>query len=183
MSRELFYTIFKVLPGWMGLLGSAEGVCRVVLPQPTDVKAVYLVLENSGKASPSPAFFKDLVERLQAYFDGKEVVFNDRVDYGEATRFQRKIWETTRKIPYGKTHTYAWVAAQAGKPLAVRAVGQALARNPVPIIVPCHRVTATGGGLGGFSGAGGLATKEYLLKLENNRHQKYHDTQLSLDLV
>lgn len=183
MAVELFYTIFKTPTGWMGLLGSSAGIRRVVLPQPTDVKAVSLVLENVNEAVPSSGFFTDIVKRLQAYFTGKEIDFLDELDYGDATPFQQDVWEATRKIPYGKTHTYAWIASQAGKPLAVRAVGQALGRNPVPIIVPCHRVTNTGGGLGGFSGTGGLTTKKYLLKLENNRHRESPDKQLMLDLA
>ena len=158
----------------MGVLGSESGLCRVILPQPTDVKAVSMVLEKVTDAVSSPAFFEKLVKRFHAYFSGKNVKFDDPLDYGDATPFQRSIWEATKKIPYGKTHTYTWVAAQAGNPKAVRAAGQALGQNPLPIIVPCHRVTSTGGGLGGFTG--GLATKKYLLKLENNRHRDYQMT-------
>ena len=178
MSEELFYTIFKAPPGWIGLLGSKAGLRRVVLPQPTDVKAVFLVLEKVQEAKPSVAFFENTIKRLQAYFSGKAVDFKDELDFGDSTPFQRSIWEATMKIPYGKTHTYAWVADQAGKPKALRAAGQALGQNPLPIIVPCHRVTSTGGGLGGFSG--GLATKKYLLKLERNRHQ---ERQLTLEIA
>jgi methylated-DNA-[protein]-cysteine S-methyltransferase len=170
MEQQRFYTIFKTPPGWMGLLGSADGLQRVILPQPTDVRAVSMVLENIPEAVPSAPFFQDLVKRLHAYFSGKDVDFTDKLDFGDATDFQRLIWQTTCKIPYGKTHTYKWIAEQANNPKAVRAVGQALGQNPLPIIVPCHRVTATGGGLGGFTG--GLTIKKYLLKLENNRHQE-----------
>jgi methylated-DNA-[protein]-cysteine S-methyltransferase len=183
MAGELFYTIFKAPLGWMGLLGSTAGISRVILPQATDVKAVTLALENVAAAVPSSSFFEASIKRFHAYFAGKEVDFPDKLDFGDATAFQRDVWEATKKIPYGKTHTYAWIAAQAGRPQAVRAVGQALGRNPVPIIVPCHRVTNTGGGLGGFSGTGGLKTKQYLLKLENNRHRKREDRQLTLDLT
>jgi methylated-DNA-[protein]-cysteine S-methyltransferase len=178
MGQELFYTILKTSPGWIGLLGSDAGLRRVILPQPTDVKAVSLLLENIPAAVPSSSYFHDLIKRLQAYFSGQVMNFPDKLDFGDATPFQRNIWEATRKIPYGKTHTYTWVAEQAGKPKAVRAAGQALGQNPLPIIVPCHRVTSTGGGLGGFSG--GLTTKKYLLKLENNRHQ---DRQLVLEIA
>ncbi len=183
MAAESFYTIFKTPVGWMGLLGSTAGISRVILPQATDVKAVTLVLENVTGAIPSASFFNELIKRFHVYFAGKRVQFPDILDFSDATVFQRDVWEATRKIPYGKTHTYAWIAAQAGRPQAVRAVGQALGRNPVPIIVPCHRVTNTGGGLGGFSGTGGLKTKQYLLNMENNRHRKHEDQQLSLDLA
>ena len=169
MTSQIFYTILKTPAGWIGLLGSSDGLRRVTLPQRSDIKAVTLLSESLKDAQPSTTFFNDLAERLQAYFSGIEVDFPDKLDFGEATVFQRNVWQAARKIPYGKTHTYTWIAAQAGKPRAVRATGQALAQNPFPIIVPCHRVTATGGFLGGFSG--GLAIKKYLLKLENNRHE------------
>jgi methylated-DNA-[protein]-cysteine S-methyltransferase len=180
MDKTLYYTIFKAPPGWMGLMGSEAGLRRVILPRSTDVKAVSLALENIPEAAPSSTFFKDLVRRLQAYYSGREESFPDTLDFGDATPFQVSIWEACRKIPYGKTHTYTWVAEHAGKPKAVRAAGQALGRNPLPIIIPCHRVTNTGGGLGGFSAAGGLNTKKYLLKLEKNRHQ---DRQLMLEMA
>jgi methylated-DNA-[protein]-cysteine S-methyltransferase len=167
MGRELFYTIFKTPAGWMGLAGSVQGLRRVVLPQPTETKTAALLLENPHDAAPSAENFKDLTKRLQAYFSGKKAAFPDKLDYGDTTPFQQSIWEAARKIPYGQTHTYSWVAAQAGKPHAARAAGQALGRNPLPIIVPCHRVTLTGGGLGGFSAPGGTKTKEFLLKLES----------------
>jgi methylated-DNA-[protein]-cysteine S-methyltransferase len=170
MEQKLFYTIFKTQRGWMGLLGSAAGLQRVILPQRTDVRAVSMVLEKVTDAEPSTPFFQDVIKRLNAYLSGEAVNFRDALDFGDATEFQRLVWQTTRKIPYGKTHTYGWIAEQADRPKAVRAVGQALGQNPLPIIVPCHRVTATGGGLGGFTG--GLAIKKYLLKLENNRHQE-----------
>jgi len=167
MGRELFYTTFKTPAGWMGLAGSAQGLRRVILPQPTEAKAAALLLGNIKDAVLSAENFKDLIKRLLAYFSGEPTAFPDKLDYGGATPFQQSIWETARKIPYGQTRTYAWVAAQAGKPLAVRAAGQALGQNPLPIIVPCHRVTLTGGGLGGFSAPGGTKTKEFLLKLES----------------
>lgn len=178
MAQEMLYTIFKTEPGWIGLLGSEAGLRRLVLPQPTDVKAVSLLLEKIPEATPSSVFFEGLIKRLQAYFSGKAVKFPDKLDYADATPFQQRVWEATRKIAYGKTHTYTWIAAQAGKPKAVRAVGQALGQNPLPILVPCHRVTSTGGGLGGFTG--GLEVKKYLLKLENNRHQ---ERQLTLEMA
>jgi len=167
MGRELFYTTFKTSAGWIGLAGSAQGLHRVILPQPTKAKAAALLLENLYGAIPSAESFRDLTKRLLAYFSGKKAVFPDKLDYRDATSFQRRIWEATRKIPYGQTRTYTWVAAQAGNPRAVRAAGQALGRNPFVIIVPCHRVICTKGGLGGFSAPGGTQTKEFLLKLES----------------
>jgi methylated-DNA-[protein]-cysteine S-methyltransferase len=182
MTGTMYYAIFKTPNGWMGLLGSENGLRRVILPQPTDVKAVSQLLEKVTEATPSTSYFEKLLKRLEAYFAGKRIEFREKLDYGESTPFQQSVWEATRKIPYGKTHTYTWVAQQAGKPKAVRAVGQALGQNPLPIIVPCHRVTSTGGGIGGFTG--GLDTKRYLLKLENNRHQEPEEPhQMTLDIA
>jgi len=104
------------------------------------------------------------VERLKVYFSGGKVSFPDELDLSGATSFQREVCEITRLIPYGETRTYLWVAEQIKRPRAARAVGQALGRNPLPIIVPCHRVIASDGGLGGFGG--GVEMKSHLLRLE-----------------
>jgi len=113
------------------------------------------------QAEVSPQRFQDLAERLRAYYAGHKVDFPDELDLSTATSFQREVWEATRLIPYGETRSYKWVAA---KPKAVRAVGQALGKNPLPVIIPCHRVLASNGGLGGFGG--GLDTKRFLLQME-----------------
>ncbi|HEY50114.1 MAG TPA: methylated-DNA--[protein]-cysteine S-methyltransferase [Dehalococcoidia bacterium] len=111
--------------------------------------------------------FGDLPLRLQRYFDGEKVTFPDTLDFSEATAFQETVWGETRSISYGEVKSYSWLARQIGKPQACRAVGRALARNRLPIIVPCHRVVASDGGLGGFSG--GLWLKRRLLELEAGR--------------
>jgi len=118
-------------------------------------------------AQNTPRLFDDLEERLIAYWQGGEVSFPDKLDLSGATAFQRLVWEKTMLIPYGEVKGYAWLAMQIGNPGAARAVGQALGRNPLPIIIPCHRVIAGDGGLGGFSG--GLAVKRYLLSLEASK--------------
>ena len=106
----------------------------------------------------------DLIKRLNPCFSGVQVAFQDELDLGTATLFQRRVWETTQLIPYGETRSYRWVAEHMGQPTAARAVGQALAKNPIPIIIPCHRVVTNNGKLGGFSG--GPKMKRYLLRLE-----------------
>jgi len=102
---------------------------------------------------------------LRDYFAGQRVAFADELDLSRATVFQRGVWQLTRLIPYGETRSYGWVAERLGKAGAGRAVGQALGRNPLPVIIPCHRVVAKDGGLGGYSG--GVAEKGYLLRLES----------------
>jgi len=104
------------------------------------------------------------MERLKAYFSGHRVAFQDKRDLSLATPFQREVWQVTKLIPYGETRSYRWLAEQMGKPKAVRAVGQALAQNRLPIIIPCHRVVKSDGKPGGFSG--GVEMKRRLLRLE-----------------
>ena len=112
----------------------------------------------------SAGAFGDLPQRLLRYFSGERVAFNDGIDLSALTGFQRAVLEAARAIPYGEVRSYGWLAKQVGKPKAARAVGQALARNPVPIVVPCHRVIGGDGGLTGFSS--GLGMKKRLLETE-----------------
>ena len=164
MTGELKYITFNTDMGWLGILGSAKGLLRTTLPQHSAQEVRQLLGDRVNHAVWSPRLFEDLMERLRIYFSGHEATFPDELDLSRATAFQRKVWEITRLIPYGETRSYSWVAEQIDKPRAVRAVGQALGRNPLPIIVPCHRVTATNGKLGGYSG--GVEMKRYLLFLE-----------------
>ncbi|UCG10923.1 MAG: MGMT family protein [Dehalococcoidia bacterium] len=150
--------------GWVGVLGSSSGLLATTLPQPSAQKARQQLGDGVTFASWSPNSFKDLTGRLSAYFYGAGVSFPDKLDLSHATPFQREVWAITRLIPYGETRSYNWVAEQIGKPEALRAVGQALGKNPLPIIIPCHRVVATSGWLGGFSG--GAEMKQRLLSLE-----------------
>ena len=150
--------------GWIGILSSAKGLRATTLPQRSAQEARQLLGESVNEASWSPHSFDDLIERLKSYFGGHKVTFPDKLDLSGVTPFQRQVWEATRLIPYGETRSYLRVASQIGRPEAVRAVGQALGRNPLSIIVPCHRVIASNGKLGGFGG--GLEMKERLLRLE-----------------
>ncbi len=111
--------------------------------------------------TPSP-LLKDAVKQLNAYFDGKLTAFDlPLAPFG--TAFQKSVWQQMRKIPYGKTCTYGAMAGRLKS--EARPVGTACGKNPIPIIIPCHRVVGTAT-LGGYSGAGGLETKVALLRLE-----------------
>jgi methylated-DNA-[protein]-cysteine S-methyltransferase len=165
VGSGLEYTVFNTDMGWVGILGTAAGLRRTTLPRPSAREAHRLLGGSVENAAPSSHHFQDLIERLRAYFAGSRIDFPDMLDLNGATPFQRGVWEATRLIPYGETRSYAWVAAWMGRPGAARAAGQALSRNPLPPVVPCHRVLAGNGGLGGFSG--GLAVKKHLLRLEN----------------
>ena len=103
--------------------------------------------------------------QINAYFARKLVKFDLPLDPG-GTPFQAAVWKAIRDIPLGQTATYQDLARAAGSPKGFRAVGMACGKNPIPILIPCHRVLASGGKPGGYSGDGGLETKEMLLKLE-----------------
>lgn len=164
MTQELNYIIFHTDLGWVGILGSANGLLSTTLPQRSAQEARQLLGDGVNQATRSPSPFKDLMERLRMYFNGHKATFPDKLDLSPATPFQRAVWEITRLIPYGETRSYTWVAEQIGKPKALRAVGQALDKNPLSIITPCHRVIASDGKLGGFGG--GMGMKRRLLSLE-----------------
>ena len=164
MTQQLSYITFSTDMGWVGILGSAKGLLGTTLPQHSVQEVCQLLGNSVNHATWSPHPFKDLMERLRVYFSRHRTTFPDKLDLSRATHFQREVWDITRLIPYGETRSYAWVAEQVKKPGAARAVGQALGKNPLPIIVPCHRVIASDGKLGGFSG--GVEMKRYLLSLE-----------------
>ncbi len=164
MTGELKYITFNTKMGCVGVLGSAKGLLRFALPQSSAQETRRLLGDSINYATWSPPSFENLMERFRIYFGGHKVTFPDKLDLSQATRFQRQVWEITRLIPYSETRSYAWIAMQIKKPEAVRAVGQALAKNTLPSVVPCHRVLNIDGKLSGYSG--GAEIKRRLLSLE-----------------
>jgi methylated-DNA-[protein]-cysteine S-methyltransferase len=162
--NDLYHVTFQTKAGWMGLMGSSNGLSRVTFPFPSQEKAVLDLGRQVEQSVFSRDHFKDLIENFEAYFKGYPVDFTGDLDLSRATPFETQVWKTTQSIPYGETRSYRWVAVQIGKPLAPRAVGQALGRNCLPVIIPCHRVLTSDGKLGGFGG--GLDMKRFLLDLE-----------------
>jgi methylated-DNA-[protein]-cysteine S-methyltransferase len=111
----------------------------------------------------------EALKQVQEYLDGKRTTFDLPLDMSAMSEFQRRVLNIALKIPRGKFLTYGDVAKALGKPQASRAVGQALGHNPVPIVIPCHRVLGSDGSLHGYSGGGGIQTKLWLLRLEGAR--------------
>ncbi len=109
---------------------------------------------------------RKLREEIDAYFKGSKQGFTTRVDLSGLSEFQRDVLTVCLEIPFGAVKTYGELANAIGKPGAAQAVGGVMARNPIPLVIPCHRVVAAGGGLHGYSAAGGLKTKQFLLALE-----------------
>jgi O-6-methylguanine DNA methyltransferase len=165
IHTQLSFGLFDTVLGWMGIIGSTDGLREIILPRESTedvlcaIKGQYNELANTG-----PDVFGDLPQRLRSYLNGEQVSFPDRLDFGGATHFQRTVWRTAQTIPYGETRSYSWVASRSGCDKGARAAGLALGRNPLPIIIPCHRVISNDGSLGGFTG--GLSLKKYLLHLE-----------------
>jgi methylated-DNA-[protein]-cysteine S-methyltransferase len=149
--------------GWVGILGSDSGLLAATPPQSSAKETERRLGDRLKNATRSEKPFRETVERFKDYFAGKRVEFPDELELSSATNFQRQVWRLTRHIPYGETRSYGWIARQLGK-RGARAVGQALARNRLPVIIPCHRVVGSDGGLGGYSG--GVGVKKALLRLE-----------------
>lgn len=122
--------------------------------------------DRAGWQPADAGAFADVADQLTAYFDGTLTDFEVDIDL-QGTEFQRRVWSALRTIPYGETRSYGDIAAQIGAPGASRAVGLANGRNPISIIVPCHRVVGSTGGLTGYGG--GLDRKRVLLSLERDR--------------
>lgn len=122
-----------------------------------------LNLTNKTRAAGVPE--DPIAREVQRYFRGEADSLRDiPVDLSDSTAFERRVYEATRRIPFGKVATYGQIAKAIGKPKAPRAVGQALGKNPIAIVIPCHRVVASDGSLGGFTG--GLSWKRKLLRHE-----------------
>lgn len=117
-------------------------------------------------ASHSSIENKKTIEQLCQYFQGQRQRFDLDIDFCQITEFQNQVYGETSQVPYGQVVTYADIARRLGKPGASRAVGQALRRNPIPFIIPCHRVIASDGSLRGYKGSYGLEIKATLLKME-----------------
>jgi methylated-DNA-[protein]-cysteine S-methyltransferase len=147
--------VFETALGRMAIEATEKGVRRIWLAP-------------SGEPMPasSAKHLGPVVAKLRAWARGEPVSFDEVALDLDSTAFERAVWDETRRIPAGETRTYGQIARTIGKPGAARAVGAALGRNPVPVIVPCHRVVASDGSLCGFSAPGGIELKKRMLRLE-----------------
>ena len=166
----MLYALVSTANGWVGIAWSGRGVRRLNLPVDDKKQAMSLLgvrkagdLHNDEVAVP-------LRRQVKGYFSGKKTRFDCMLDLSGATPFQRSVWMATMHIPYGEVRSYKWVAEKIGKPSACRAVGRALAVNPLPPVIPCHRVIRSDGGPGGFGGAAAdIKTKLMMLSMEGYR--------------
>ena len=155
----------------MGISETERGIDGIVLPKPSK-RAMVTALRRLGaenlEAEATPGL-RAAHQQLLDYLEGRRQTFELSLDFSRGTPFQRKVWRTLLSVPYGKLRSYQWVAARVGGPQYARAVGNAVGANPLPIVVPCHRIVAHDATLGGFSG--GLPTKRKLLTLEKSLAQ------------
>jgi methylated-DNA-[protein]-cysteine S-methyltransferase len=144
---------------------TTRGLVRLAYPEhPVDYVLESLARRVSPRILEAPARVDPVRRELERYFEGRLKSFRSPIDWSLTHGFFRGVLEATARIAYGDVRTYAEVAASAGSARAVRAAGNGLSSNPIPIVVPCHRVVRSGGGLGGYTG--GLERKRYLLALE-----------------
>jgi methylated-DNA-[protein]-cysteine S-methyltransferase len=163
---DVAYTTIDLPVGSTLVAATRRGLVKISYGRNFDSQAVLedLAARISPRVLEAPAYFDPLRRELDEYFEGKRTSFDLPIDWSLTGGFTRKVLRRTARIPYGEVSTYGEVAAEAGSPRGARAAGNALGSNPIPIIVPCHRVLHAGGGLGGYTG--GLDIKKKLLKVE-----------------
>ncbi len=162
-----WYDSIRTSFGWCAAVAGRSGVRRVFLAHPDRQSLLAAVSGHFPGCRPDAGHCREAVLFLEQYFaHGAAALPPARLDPGPATAFQRAVWDAAAAIAFGQVRTYAWIAARIGRPAAARAVGNALGANPLPLIVPCHRVVCGNGSLGGFSAAGGVALKRRLLEHE-----------------
>ena len=165
---DVDYAVLETPVGTLVAARTERGLARLAYEDHNG--GVDTVLESlAERLSPRilerPARLDDVRRELDEYFDGRRHDFDLPIDFASVRgEFARRLLQACARIPYGQTSSYREMATQAGSPAAVRAAGNALGANPIPIVVPCHRVLRTGGGLGGY--AGGLERKQRLLRIE-----------------
>jgi methylated-DNA-[protein]-cysteine S-methyltransferase len=167
----MFFTLFDTAIGRCAIAWGGRGIACVQLPEANEPATRARVLQRFPRAreAAAPSEAKRARDRIIAYLRGEPGDFvSVPLDMDLLPPFHRHVYEAARGIPWGATMTYGALAARTGVAGSARAVGQALARNPFAIIVPCHRVVAAGGRIGGFSANGGVLTKLRLLAIEGH---------------
>ncbi len=174
METKLKFYLCETKLGWIGLALSESGLRATTTPRPSRDDALREIAEVGAMEPAREAEAGDLPRRLRAFADGESVDLNADIDWDSlsasgrsVTGFRRAVLEETMRIPAGETRSYGWLAQKVGSPRAARAVGRVMATNPLPVVVPCHRVVAGDGSLHGYGG--GLDTKAALLRLEGAR--------------
>lgn len=180
------HAIFPTALGFMGIAWSERGLVRLCLPQSSAESLERRLLRLEGipgrrfEDGTAPGWAGELIEAIKAYAAGETIDFSGvPVDLDGVDDFRLAIYDAARKLAFGETTTYGELAKRAGHTGLARETGAALGANPVPLVIPCHRITAAGGKIGGFSAPGGSATKEKMLAMEGVRVGPPPSTQAS----
>jgi methylated-DNA-[protein]-cysteine S-methyltransferase len=172
MAEALAFALFDTAIGRCAIGWRGARIVGLRLPEASEGRLRSVVAQqwpSAEEAEPPPAV-ADAIALIARLLAGEKLALDEiDVDLSRAPAFERSVWEAARRIPPGEVRTYGEIAREIGQPGAARAVGVALGRNPVPVIVPCHRILAGGGKTGGFSAPGGVATKFRLLEIEGAR--------------
>lgn len=164
---ELCYDTCRTPIGWCAAVTGPAGLKRIILAEPERKSAEASVLRQFPGCRADVEVCRGAVAFVMRYFEeGTAARPPGNLDLEPATSFQRRVWELAVTIPFGQVRSYSWMAARLGCRGAARAVGSALGRNPLPLIVPCHRIVCSSGHMGGFSAEGGTALKRALLEHE-----------------
>jgi methylated-DNA-[protein]-cysteine S-methyltransferase len=169
MAPDLGFTLFDTAIGCCGIVWSARGIAGVQLPEKSKEATRSRVLRRypAAREMPPPADIRHIIDGIGALLRGEPVELSSvGLDSDSVCDFNRRVYDVTRSIRPGETLSYGEIAGRLGDRTLAREVAQALSENPYPIIVPCHRVLAAGGKMGGFSGPGGVRTKLRLLSIE-----------------
>ena len=148
---ESYYDTFESPIGTLYLMFNGKILREVEFKKPVEVF-------RKGEAPPL------IKKELREYFENGREEFTQKIVFAKGTEFDRSVWLALKEVPYGETRAYKWLAEKVGKPAASRAVGQALSRNPIPILLPCHRIIESDGSIGGYSA--GVDIKRRLLEIE-----------------
>jgi methylated-DNA-[protein]-cysteine S-methyltransferase len=168
MQKTMKYTIFRTKWGYFGLASTDNGLLRTCLPLAEREKAKSQLLQNLPDPQYDKALFKTAQEQITAYFEGACINFSAGfpIVLSGFSSFAGLVLTACRDIEFGQTVSYDRLAEMAGRPGAARAVGGVLSKNPLPLIIPCHRVVCANGKIGGFSAPGGVNLKKKMLELE-----------------
>ena len=180
------YHVFDTVGGFCGIAWNTVGITRFQLPAENAATTERSLLRRipGAEAATPPNSVLDTVTAVKRYFTGHRTDFSNlELDLAGQAEFVMRIYAAARRIGWGQTSTYGTLAKEVGAgPDVARAVGQAMANNPIPLIIPCHRVLAAGGKVGGFSAPGGAASKIKMLELEGMQFEPKPPTQQSLAL-
>jgi O-6-methylguanine DNA methyltransferase len=168
MKRKLAYALFDTALGRCAIAWSLRGIVRLQFPDASDTTAVRRLARGDELVSTEPPpIIARAIDEIRRHLGGDPQTFRDLpLDWSGVADFHRRVYRAACAIPAGRTASYGELASRIGAPGAARAVGQALGKNPLPIVVPCHRVLAANGKMGGFSAYGGVATKRRILAVE-----------------